>query len=241
MQFWWQTRYASWEETSFRVFRHFVRPGAVVLDLGGWVGPTALWLAAVARKVVVLEPGDKAFDELTLNAAANRDRIGRLSLVHAALGPKRGFVQMTNRGDSADQVGVYDGQGGILSAVWSVKDLLWAFPELEEVTFVKIDVEGSERDIIPAMAGFLREKQPVMLLSIHPWALMADELEDLASHLKDLCPFLYSFHFNMTWSLTDFRIMGPTAAIMPQVADPADDVLCMWQSAPELSALPIWS
>ena len=31
--------------------------------------------------------------------------------------------------------------------------------------------EGSERDIIPAMAGFLREKQPVMLLSIHPWAL----------------------------------------------------------------------
>ena len=41
---------------------------------------------------------------------------------------------------SKDQVGVYDGKGGILSAVWSVKDLLWAFPELEEVTFVKIDV-----------------------------------------------------------------------------------------------------
>ncbi|CAK9016854.1 Uncharacterized protein SCF082_LOCUS13371 [Durusdinium trenchii] len=231
--FWWEQYFPRWEMHTFRVFQRFVRPGAVVLDAGGWIGSTALWLAERARKVVVLEPGDRAFEELLLHVAQNPTRRSRLSLLRAALGPKRGLVQMTNRGDSADQVGVFDRQEGILSSVFGINDLLYAFPELEDVSFIKIDVEGSERDIIPAMTDFLRRKRPVMLLSIHPHALMDDELSKLIGELRALCPQLYSFHWNMSrWWLRDFQFTYRQIVAMPEVADPADDALCTWEPLP---------
>merc|ERR1719362_1583049 len=92
---WWSSKYAAWEPWTFRAFEHFVGPCSIVLDVGGWIGATALWMSAVARRVVVLEPGSRAYGELELNAAKNSDRLGQLSLVRAALGPRRGFIKMT--------------------------------------------------------------------------------------------------------------------------------------------------
>ncbi|CAL1173424.1 unnamed protein product [Cladocopium goreaui] len=228
---WWQRHFPRWEPTTFHVFRHFVRPDAVVLDVGGWIGTTAVWLAAVARKVVVLEPAEAAFEEMQKHVAKNPDRRHRLSLLRAALGPRRGFVHMTNYGDSADQVAM---AGGSLTSMWDIRELLSAFPDLEEVSLVKIDAEGSERDIIPALAEFLKQTRPVLLVSLHPYALMDEELAVLVSQLRVICPYLYGFYMvNGTWMLADFQTpMSKVSGGLPQVADPADDALCIWQPAP---------
>jgi len=57
---WFWKLYKDWEVETFRVFQHFV-PGKVVLDIGAWIGPTALWAAGDAEAVVCLEPTQKAF------------------------------------------------------------------------------------------------------------------------------------------------------------------------------------
>ncbi|CAE7332483.1 unnamed protein product [Symbiodinium natans] len=230
--FWWRTKYPTWEESTFQIFRYFVRPDSVVLDVGGWIGSTSLWLAALAQKVVVLEPSDAAFEELVQNAAQNADRRDRLSLLRVALGARRGFVQMTNRGDSADQVGIYDGRQAILSTVWDLRELLLAFPILNETSFIKIDAEGSERDLVPSMASFLHRTRPTVWLSLHPYALTVEEMTGLVALLKEMCPFLYGLRWNITWALTDFRITGRMVDRMPQVADSADDALCLFSPAP---------
>eukprot|EP00439_Symbiodinium_sp_Y106_P060026 s1695_g8.t2 len=221
--FWWRTAYPTWEESTFQIFRRFVRPDSVVLDVGGWIGSTSIWLAALAQKVVVLEPSDAAFEELVQNVAQNADRHHRISLLRVALGARRGFVQMTNRGDSADQVGIFDRRQAILSTVWDMNELLLAFPALNATSFIKIDIEGSERDLIPAMADFLRRVRPTVWLSLHPYALTPSEMNALVSSLKDLCPFLYGLRWNSSWALADFHVTGRMVDRMPQVADSADD------------------
>eukprot|EP00913_Durusdinium_trenchii_P004828 g4485.t1 len=196
--FWWEQYFPRWEMHTFRVFQRFVRPGAVVLDAGGWIGSTALWLAERARKVVVLEPGDRAFEELLLHVAQNPTRTrSRLSLLRAALGPKRGLVQMTNRGDSADQVGVFDRQEGILSSVFGINDLLYAFPELEDVSFIKIDVVTLNPSMGDGNGGL--------------------SIRKLIGELRALCPQLYSFHWNMSrWWLRDFQFTYRQIVAMPE-------------------------
>ncbi|CAE7284291.1 unnamed protein product [Symbiodinium sp. CCMP2592] len=85
--FWWRTAYPTWEESTFQIFRRFVRPDSIVLDVGGWIGSTSIWLAALAQKVLVLEPSDAAFEELVQNVAQNADRIdtGLANLVRALM------------------------------------------------------------------------------------------------------------------------------------------------------------
>uniref|UniRef100_A0A7S4PXH1 Uncharacterized protein n=1 Tax=Alexandrium monilatum TaxID=311494 RepID=A0A7S4PXH1_9DINO len=93
----WRRQYSSWEPGTFRVLEQFAR-GAVVLDVGAWIGPTALWAAHVARRVVALEPATKAFEELTANLRANPGAEAVVSPVKAALGTADEFMGMSNEG-----------------------------------------------------------------------------------------------------------------------------------------------
>eukprot|EP00434_Breviolum_minutum_P000918 symbB.v1.2.000808.t1/scaffold44.1/size390916/21 len=190
--FWLEKHFADWEPETFRVFRHFVRPDSVVLDVGG-------------RR--------------------------RLSMLQAALGPRRGFVPVTNRGDSADQLGMPDGHPYTVETMLGINDLRFAFPELEQVSFVKIDAEGSERDIIPAMAEFLQQTRPVVMVSLHPHALSDEELVNLVAELRAICPYVYGLHEgNSTGMLSDFQI--PSSKVfggLPQAASPEFEALCTFE------------
>lgn len=142
-------------------------------------------------------------------------------------------------------MGIFDRHEGIVVPVLGIHDLLLAFPELDDVSFVKIDVEGSERDIIPAMADFLRSKRPTMLLSIHPYALTLNEQWSLLTELRAICPYLYGLYgfanASSKRTLRDFALNLREVHSMPQVrvkkmyvfafqvADPADDALCTWE------------
>merc|ERR1711933_668623 len=50
----------------------------------------------------------------------------------------------------------------------SIQTLLHQHPELEDVAFVKMDVEGHEKVLVSALADFFKRKRPVVLVSLHP-------------------------------------------------------------------------
>lgn len=225
-----------------QVYLRFVGPSSVVLDVGGWIGVTALWLAGVARKVVVLEPTDTAFEEMALNVQQNLDRCGRLSLVRAALSSRRGFIRMTDRGDSADQRDTFDSKiGSVTVATQRIDDLLLSHPELRQTSFMKVDAEGSERFIIPSIVPFLRDVQPTLFLSLHPWVLRYGELKIILEILHTLCPCLYGFEPSRSPGGGLARLLdsdlearlnrhsGFAPNERPKASDPADDIICTWE------------
>lgn len=188
---WWQNDYPSWEPDTFKVFQRFA-PGKVVLDIGGWIGPTAMWEGHVAERVVVLEPTSTAFAELRANLQVNPDIASRVVLVNAALDKEDRTAQMTNRGDSTDQIMLPQVQSFVRSV--SIDTLRREHPELERVGFVKIDTEGYERVIVPALQAFLKQKQPVVLVSLHPMFITHAEVQGVVDTLSDMCPHLYDVH-----------------------------------------------
>jgi hypothetical protein len=72
-EFW--KKIESWEPYTFATFSQLVDAETYVIDFGAWIGPTALFLASRAKKVVALEPDPAAFVELQLNAALNGFRV----------------------------------------------------------------------------------------------------------------------------------------------------------------------
>lgn len=65
-----------WEAETFRAFRAVLsdeaarRPGAWVLDLGGWIGVTGLYAAQFAPQVLAFEPDPAARSELVRGPVA---------------------------------------------------------------------------------------------------------------------------------------------------------------------------
>jgi len=211
---WWRDSYHSWEMSTFDVFARLT-PGKVVLDVGGWIGPTALWEGYVAERVVALEPSPAAYAELQANLGANAALAKKVVLVNAALDGEDRTAQVSNRADSTDQI-------SLLSPVraLTINTLRKEHPELERVGFVKIDTEGYERVIVPAMEAFLREKRPLVFVSLHPMFITHAQVQGVVDSLKKMCPYLYESDLR-----TPFNTRRAAYTVGPHGGA---DVICTW-------------
>ena len=214
--------YAGWEDdTSFYVFRNLVDPRSIVLDVGGWIGSTACWFANVAAKVLVLEPTPSAFPKLVGNLRANGAT--NVHPVNAALGSTNGKLFMTNRGDSMDTF-VSDAATGLVAVpVRTIEDLSADYPFLNNATFVKIDTEGHELHIVPALATYIASVRPTVFVSLHPHALKPTQLRATEDLLIKLCPH--------TYGPMDRRLV-PYDVYRRVVRSSGRDLVCMWAPAP---------
>jgi len=93
----------------------------------------------------------------------NPDIKGRVVPLNMAMNDKDGVVHISNRGDSMDQVvssASAPGTNLIQTRSVSIGTLRKEHPELEGVGFVKIDTEGYERVIVPALRDFFMRSGP---------------------------------------------------------------------------------
>jgi len=236
--FWGQ--YWNFDWHNFCVWPAFVNSTSVVLDVGGWIGLTAIWFSQRARKgrVVVLEPGQLAFDDLMLNIAANPDSQSRISAVRSALGGRTGRQRISNNGDAMDRlVEDHEVVGEPVDATWvtvmTMSDLVAQFPQLQDVSFIKVDTEGYERVIIPALTAFLRQVKPVMHVSVHPMFMDPSDTDAVLQALLDICPFFHRIDMVGKYSKINcgkIRLHAmhgdPSAKVLRQ-AEPTD-FLCTW-------------
>jgi FkbM family methyltransferase len=165
-------------ETVATICRH-AGPGRLVVDVGAWIGPFTLLAAALGADVVAFEPDPVAAAMLRRNLALNPALALRVEVREQALGGRTGRVLMESTfglGNARSRlVGLTGHPGG--SAAESVSavevDVCDAGTELSALlkyrqgTIVKIDVEGGEFQIVPALRSVLATHRPVMLLSIH--------------------------------------------------------------------------
>lgn len=181
----WENRYATWEPQTFAVFQR-LQKDKVVLDVGGWIGLTALWSAHVAKKVFVLEPTQKAFGELEANLQLNTEVRGKVVAINAGLGASDRVANMTNNGDSMDKF-----TSLIDIKVVSIASLRKEHPELDKTGFVKIDTEGYEKVIVPALKDFFKETKAAAYVSLHPVFIGHSDVQGVVDVLKDTFPYLY--------------------------------------------------
>lgn len=172
--FWDRVEAGSWEPGTLLALGALIRPGTAFLDIGAWVGPTALYAAALGARVVAVEADPAALEQLGANLAANPDLAERVTVVPRAAHPVLGRVALGVRRKPGDSMGsvLLAGRAGGWEAQAATPEDLAAM--LAEEAVVKIDIEGGEYALLPALGPVLARAGAV-LVSFHPGILAEAE------------------------------------------------------------------
>ncbi len=192
--FWSALSDGAFEPATVEVLCRWARPGGLLIDVGAWIGPFSLLAAAYGTSVVAIEPDPVAADVLRRHVAANPgasdlvrvDEVawaaddGRARLASSVgLGNARSaLVPRASAGTAAASRGTSRGTSRGVEAVDVVtRGALRAFEDAyrtagmsggsgQEV-LLKIDIEGGEFAVVPALGPALAGYQPLLLLSVH--------------------------------------------------------------------------
>ncbi|MBI5107545.1 MAG: FkbM family methyltransferase [Rhodocyclales bacterium] len=174
----WDEFVAAWEPHTFEVYKRHVGPATTVLDLGAWIGPTVMIAASLgARRIIAVEANRTTYDELTRTISYNLDLASRVSLINRCVHPDDGWVSFGNLDGSTSSSSASSVRGtGMRVRTVSLASLLQQ-DLLNDVGFIKIDIEGSEVLIAQDIARLAtRPGLEAIYLSLHPpfWPAMGD-------------------------------------------------------------------
>ncbi|CAA6818561.1 MAG: FkbM family methyltransferase [uncultured Thiotrichaceae bacterium] len=174
--FWKKVDKGRWEPHTFEIFDDFLSADHICLDIGGWIGPTALYAAQLAKHVYAFEPDPLAYQELEVNVNLNKlaEWSSRLSIYNTAIAAHSGTIRLGSRkrgGDSMSSVLFAD-----RSTSWEIQAItLQQFIEdkqlQHEKLFIKMDIEGGEYELIPSLKQLLSQYNVDLYLSVHPFYL----------------------------------------------------------------------
>lgn len=153
-------------ESEVDVFRRFVGPGAIALDVGANIGTHTLALARMAGPgglVVAFEPQRLVFQNLCANVALNS--LDNVHCVNAAVGASGGELRLGEPDPSVD-----NNFGGVeLSLLSGFRQVvpvprvtLDGLLDVERLQLVKIDVEGMEAEVLRGAQRTLAALRPVL-------------------------------------------------------------------------------
>ena len=157
-----------WEENYQKeIFEKYVKPDSTVVDIGAFIGSHTVKLAQLAKsgQVHAFEPQKDIFELLKKNAQVNN--LNNVVLHKIALGDKicssntvqdLGFTK-TNRGATPVRGCVEFGQ-----AAFGMYPL--DYFKLTNVSFIKIDTEGSEPIVIKGALDTIKRNRPVMFIEV---------------------------------------------------------------------------
>lgn len=148
------------QEPELARIRTYVPPGRTAVDIGGWLGPWTRELARWCTTVHTFEP------QPDLAAFLRRVVPANVTVHENAVGEAPGVLPLVipsaEHGDRAlASLGREPGEGAIVHQVDVVRLDDMGFTD---VGFVKIDVEGHEREVIAGAHALLSEQRPRLLL-----------------------------------------------------------------------------
>ncbi|QIB35438.1 FkbM family methyltransferase [Ancylobacter pratisalsi] len=156
-------------EPELRYVQKFVGPGDVFVDVGANIGLFTLKVAPAAARVVAVEPGKEAGEQLDANVALNgfthvsvvrkalSDQPGRAALFHNPLGHDPQAFSLLNDGHDAESETVE------LTTLDTLVEQL-GLPRLD---CVKIDVEGGEGAVIAGGLSALGRFHPTVIFEMN--------------------------------------------------------------------------
>ena len=172
---------SGFEEGTLRFFDAVLPRCDRMIDWGAYVGFTTLYAASHGVEVSAFEPSITNFQYLSANIAVNRALAPQIRLYGHGVGPTDGSVELyakayADSGSSVFEV-VERGQSVAGRSAGRI-ELRAAADILRRVgvngrTLLKIDIEGAEYAVLPAIAGVLAECKPWLHVSFHPFNLAA--------------------------------------------------------------------
>jgi FkbM family methyltransferase len=197
--------FANWENETFDVFDTVKDPEGIAIDLGAWIGTTAIWLSKNFYYVVAVDADKVSLNCLKKNLEASE--CGNIAICERAVAQKSQKAIFGPRGNELNQSISYikdtldkstspAGNDYIIQTI-TFKQLIHDYVSAHEnlrshnVSFIKCDIEGGEEDIIEDMLYFAYHNKSKVYLSFHlDWwkTKKITDFEYIFKFFKTNCP-----------------------------------------------------
>lgn len=141
----------------------------VVIDVGGNIGDSALFFAAMgAKEIVMLEPQPKFFEYASKNISYN-NMSEKIQIINSALGGSSGTLKI-NYEQSGQKFQIpLDDNDGVSIQVITLDEILSKYNENDLI--LKMDCEGCEYDVICLSSDKIIKKFEAILIEFHSGCL----------------------------------------------------------------------
>ena len=187
------------EYETVRAYRRLLKPGGTVLDIGANIGAHTLPLAhcvSPAGKIIAFEPTTYAYNKLRQNISLNPLLAGLIRAEQIMLVGSDN-TQVEPRLYSSWQIhdaaaDTHPKHGGRLMDTTGAQNMTLdryvAEHNSGRVSFIKMDVDGHECQVLRGARELLRRDKPILLMEIMPYGLEenGDSLEKLFEILLPL-------------------------------------------------------
>jgi FkbM family methyltransferase len=171
---------SGFEEGTIQFFDRVLPYCDRMIDFGAYIGFTALHAASRGVEVYAFEPNPASHDLLVRNVAANPDLAPRIHLFRHGIGPRDADAVLYAKAhaDSGASLHQTIERGcvlrGVPAATIHLRDASAVLREInvDRRTLLKIDIEGAEYQVLPAIAPMLAEAKPWLHVSFHSFNLM---------------------------------------------------------------------
>ena len=159
--------YFCYDRTVVGYLRHLFgkTPQTTMLDVGSNIGNHSLWLASCFQRVLSFEPNPAALHYLENNVRIHDN----ISLYPVSLSREPGTALLRSGGESnLGQAGIADSpsEDAVEISLESGDGFLRRHG-LDEVDFIKIDVEGHEWEVLGGLRETIRTRMPIILFEYH--------------------------------------------------------------------------
>jgi FkbM family methyltransferase len=164
------------------VLERELKPGNVFVDIGANMGWFTLLAAGVARRVIAIEPNHNNVQLIYHSLLANR--FDNVTVLECAVTDKSRLLQLNFLRSNGSVAAIKeDNQATTIVRGEPLDNLL---RDVEQIDFMKMDIEGHEPIALRGMGDVLSRFHPVLLAEFHPMAIRANSGTDPAEFLEAL-------------------------------------------------------
>lgn len=205
--------FPGWENDTFDLFDRVKDKNKIAIDIGAWIGTTAIWLSHNFQHVIAVEPDIESIECLKRNLEAsgcNNVSICTQPIAdtHAKVifGPRGKMLNESISFIKKDADNEKDYITDSLTFKQLVHDYVFAKENLasRDIAFIKCDIEGGEEDILEDLLYFAYYNNCKVYISFHLDWWKTKKIEDfqylfkffsINCPTKNVCKYLYENPF----------------------------------------------
>ena len=170
---WWEKSFNTWEADFFNLLDDKLNNQMIFVDIGSWFGPVTLYASKIVKHVYSIEANPEIFKLLEENILKNVDVFSKINIYNYCLWKENNKeIKMSSKDtapwDTSTVSAFYsDNEKNNIVSKTIIWDTFIKQNNINKIDFIKMDIEGSEKIVLPTMKDYLIEYKPSLILSIH--------------------------------------------------------------------------
>ncbi len=154
----WENNYTYWENETFEIFDKYLSKDKIFIDIGGWIGTTAMYGSRKSKQVYSIEADNKSFNDMLNNLKINctnnytliNKAIFNIDNIKIKFG-KNIHVINSKMNDSMSQIysdDVITNEYYLIETI-TLDNIIKKYQiNVSEISLIKVDIEGGEENIL---------------------------------------------------------------------------------------------